>query len=369
MPSRRPDATIIFPIVVDSPPGTMIPASPSRSSTARTSTGSTPSPRRISACSLKSPCSASTPIFFGPSSSRTAPLVSTLPATGREPLSFCQVAHLPADHRHAETPARLGHGLRVLEVGRRRHDSPRPEGRVPALEDAAPYEHAVGAQLHHQGRVRRSGYAAGGEQYDRKPPVFGDPPHELVRRPEVLRLRHHLLVLQHTKAANTADYGAHVPHGLDYVACAGFAFGPDHGSALADAPQHLSEVRGTAYERHVEDGLVYVVLLVGWGQDFRLVYVVDFEGFQDLGLHEVPDARLRHHRDGDGLLDLDDPLRVAHPRDPAVGPYVRGYALQGHDGHSPRLLGDPGLLGVDDVHDDSALEHLGHPALDPEGTC
>ena len=89
------------------------------------------------------------------------------------------------------------------------------------------------------------------------------------------------------------------------------------------------------HTKGTEDGLVYVVLLVGGGQDLGLVYVVDFEGLQDLGLHEVPDARLRHHGDGDGLLDLHDLLGVAHPRDPAVGPYVRGHALQGHDGHGP----------------------------------
>src|SRR5215211_686621 len=362
MPSRRPEETIIFPIVVDSPPGTMIPASPSRSSTARTSTGSTPSPRKISACSLKSPCSASTPIFF-------EPFVSPLPATGREPLRFGKVSHLPADHRHAETPACLGHSLRVLEVGRRLHDGPRPEGRIPALEDAAPYEHAVGPQLHHQGRIRRGGYAAGREQHDRQPPVLGDPPHELVRGSEVLRLRHQLFVLEGAEPANAADDGAHVPYGLDHIARACLSFGPDHGRPLADAPQRLSEVRGTAHERHLEDDLVYVMLLVGWGKDLGLIYVVDFEGFQYLGLHKVPDARLRHHGNGDGLLDLNDLLGVAHPGDPAVGPYISGHALQGHDGYSPRLLGDPGLFGDDHVHDDPALEHLGHPTLDPEGPC
>src|SRR5215207_620537 len=236
MPSRRPEETIIFPIVVASPPGTMIPASPLRSSTARTSTGSTPSPRRISACSLKSPCRASTPIFFGPSSSRATPFVSPLPATSRESLSFCQVAHLPADHRHAETPARLGYGLRVLEMGRSLHDGPRPEGRVSALEDAAAYEHTVGPELHHQRSVRRGGYAAGREQHDGQPPVLGDPSHELVRRPEVLGLGHHLLVIEGTEPANAAHYGAHVPHGLYHVACACLALGPDHGRPLADAP-------------------------------------------------------------------------------------------------------------------------------------
>ena len=32
--------------------------------------------------------------------------------------------------------------------------------------------------------------------------------------------------------------------------------------------------------------------------------------------------------------------------------------------HGARVLGDHGLLGVDDVHDDAALEHLGETALD-----
>src|SRR5215204_3456018 len=109
-------------MVVDSPPGTMIPARPSRSSTARTSTGSTPSLLSICACSRKSPCSASTPTLFGPSSLRATPFVSPLPATGREPLSFPEISHLPADHRLAEAPAGLRDDLRVLEVGRRLHD-------------------------------------------------------------------------------------------------------------------------------------------------------------------------------------------------------------------------------------------------------
>src|SRR5829696_1129657 len=369
MPSRRPEETIIFPIVVDSPPGTMIPARPSRSSTARTSIGSAPRVRSISACSLKSPCRARTPIFFGSSSSRATPFVSPLPATGREPLRFGKVPHLPADHGHAEPSARLGHGLRVLEVGRRGHDGPGPAGLVPALEDAAPHEHAVGTELHHQRRVGRGGYAAGREQHDGEPAVLGDPSHELVRGPEVLRLRHQLLVLEGAEPAYAADYGAHVPHGLDHVAGACLALGPDHGRTLTDAPQRFAEVRGTTHERHLEGGLVDVVLLVGRGEYLGFVDVVDFKGFQDLGLHEVADARLRHNGDGDRLLDLHDLLRVAHPRDPAVGPYVRGHTLEGHDGHGPRLLGDPGLLGVDDVHDDPALEHLGHPALDPEGPC
>src|SRR5215208_3274887 len=105
-----------FPMAVDSPPGTIIPARPCRSPTSRTSTGSTPSFLRISACSLKSPCSARTPTLGFP----------PLPPTGREPLSFREVTHLPADHSLAEPLARLGHSLRVPEVGRGLHYSPSP---------------------------------------------------------------------------------------------------------------------------------------------------------------------------------------------------------------------------------------------------
>src|SRR5689334_15430247 len=58
--------------VVDSPPGTTSPSSPSNSSGFRTSTASAPSRRSIAACSRKFPCTARTPtriVFqsrFGP---------------------------------------------------------------------------------------------------------------------------------------------------------------------------------------------------------------------------------------------------------------------------------------------------------------
>jgi hypothetical protein len=45
-----------------------------------------------------------------------------------------------------------------------------------------------------------------------------------------------------------------------------------------------------------------------------------------------------------------------------------GDPLKSHDGDGAGVLGDLGLLGGDDVHDDAALEHLGHPPLDSGGT-
>ena len=62
----------------------------------------------------------------------------------------------------------------------------------------------------------------------------------------------------------------------------------------------------------LERPLVDVVRLVGGRQDLGLVDVVDLERLEHLGLDEVADARLRHHGDRDGLLDLAD-LRAGSP--------------------------------------------------------
>ena len=54
-------------------------------------------------------------------------------------------------------------------------------------------------------------------------------------------------------------------------------------------------------------------------------------------------------------------------RHAALGPDVGRHPLQRHHRDGAGVLGDLGLLGGDHVHDHAALEHLGHPALDPRG--
>jgi hypothetical protein len=78
----------------------------------------------------------------------------------------------------------------------------------------------------------------------------------------------------------------------------------------------------------------------------------------------VADASLGHDRDRDGFLDLLDLVRVGHARDPALSPNVGRNALERHHRAGACIFGDPSLLGVGDVHDHAALEHLGEPALD-----
>ncbi len=167
--------------------------------------------------------------------------------------------------------------------------------------------------------------------------------------------------------AHVAHDRPQVAHRLDDVARAGLALGADHGRPLADAAQRLTQVGGSAHERDGEGPLVDVVGLVGRGEDFALVDVVHRQRFQHLGLGEMADAGLGHDRDGDHGLDALDHLGVAHPGHPALAADVRGDPLQCHHGHRAGVFGDLGLLGVDDVHDDAALQHLGEASFDQVG--
>ena len=102
-------------------------------------------------------------------------------------------------------------------------------------------------------------------------------------------------------------------------------------------------------------------------EDLGLVDVVDAERLEDLGLDEVADARLGHDRDGHGVHDPDDHLGIGHAGDAAGLADVGRDALERHHGDGAGILGDLGLIGGDDVHDDAALEHLGETLLGRPG--
>ena len=155
-------------------------------------------------------------------------------------------------------------------------------------------------------------------------------------------------------------------HGLDDVPGARLALRADHGRPLRDTPERLAQVRRPADEGDGEAPLVDVVLLVGRREDLGLVDEVHAQALEDLGLGEVPDARLGHDWDGDRRLDPLDQLGIAHARHPAVTPDVGGHPLEGHHGDGAGVLGHLGLLGVDHVHDDAAPQHVGKPPLDRE---
>lgn len=55
--------------------------------------------------------------------------------------------------------------------------------------------------------------------------------------------------------------------------------------------KRFSEAAGAAYERGLEIVFVDVILIVGGGENFGLVDVIDADGLEDLCFDEVTDSR------------------------------------------------------------------------------
>ena len=75
-------------------------------------------------------------------------------------------------------------------------------------------------------------------------PGTGDLGDELVRRSELLGGHVELILRKGGQTADLVANGAHMRHRVGDVAGAGLSLGADHGRALGDAAQRLSQVGG-----------------------------------------------------------------------------------------------------------------------------
>ena len=89
---------------------------------------------------------------------------------------------------------------------------------------------------------------------------------------------------------------------------------------------------------------------------FESVTYEDGREMTYLSLDKVTDSDLCHDGDGDGGHDLLDHLGVRHSGHSSLLSDVGGHSLESHDSARSSLLGDTGLLDVDDVDDDTSLE-------------
>ena len=193
---------------------------------------------------------------------------------GRGPRSRDQASHRRAPSKRCATRSGSSKWVVASTIARAR------PSRVLGLEDPGAHEVALGPQLHHQRGVGRGGDAAGAEQRHRKPAAPGDVLDHIQRSLMLLRGAGELLRAQRGEVLDAVGDLAHVPDGLDDVAGARLALGADHRGALADAPQRLAEVGGSADEGNLEGELVDVIRLVRGRQHLRLVHVVDLEGLR-----------------------------------------------------------------------------------------
>ena len=163
---------------------------------------------------------------------------------------------------------------------------------------------------------------------------------------------------EHRQLLHLFHDGANVADRLDDIARSRFTLGADHRSAFSDTPQRFTQIARAANERHTEIALVDVMLFIGRRQHFALVDVVDFKRFENPSLRKMADARFRHHRNRHCLHDLADLADRRHARHAALFANIGRHALQRHHRRGARLLRDQRLLGIGDVHDDAAFEHL-----------
>ena len=73
-------------------------------------------------------------------------------------------------------------------------------------------------------------------------------------------------------------------YSLYYISGARFPFGANHGCALLNPTQCFSEIPGAANKGNLELGLINMVHIIGRGEDFAFIDVIDFNGFPRSGL-------------------------------------------------------------------------------------
>ena len=179
----------------------------------------------------------------------------------------------------------------------------------------------------------------------------------------LFRFRIELFFTQHGEDLHLLHDLANVLHGMNYVTGTSFAFGADHRRAFRNTAQGLAQIAGAANERNREGVLIDVVRFVSRRKNFGLVDVVDAELLQDLRLGEMADAALGHHGDRYSGHDFANLLGGGHAGHAALSANLGGYALERHHGDRSGALGDFGLAGIGDVHNDAALQHFGQAGL------
>ncbi|CAB5015400.1 unannotated protein [freshwater metagenome] len=77
---------------------------------------------------------------------------------------------------------------------------------------------------------------------------------------------------------------------------------------------------------------------------------------------------LCHYGNTYGIHNGVDHVGIRHARHPTLCANIGRDPLKSHYSYSAGILGNLGLFYVDDIHNDAALEHVGHPTLDSAGT-
>lgn len=212
----------------------------------------------------------------------------SLPATTSKLVSSRHLRNINANNSLTQTLANLSEDLGVLEVGSSLNNSTSTLLGVTRLEDTRANEDTVAAQLHHQCRISGSSNTPSGEVNNGQTALLSTLTDKLVGGLKLtgisaqLRLRVSARLKDTSSTANLGIDSAHVLNGLNDITGTGLTLGADHSSTLGDTAKGLAQVAAATDEGDLEGGLGNVVDIVGGGQNFRLIDIVDTNGLEDL---------------------------------------------------------------------------------------
>src|SRR6266704_6771106 len=111
---------------------------------------------------------------------------------------------------------------------------------------------------------------------------------------------------KHREYAHVANNRSEMFDRMHHIASPGLTLGANHGRAFYNPPQSFAQITRTAHEWDAKPVLVHMVGLVGRGEEYRFINVINDEFLKDLGFGKMSDPALGHHRHGHGAHDLPD---------------------------------------------------------------
>ncbi len=101
-----------------------------------------------------------------------------------------------------------------------------------------------------------------------------------------------------------------------------------------------------------------MVFVVGGSEHFGFVDEIDLHRFEHAGLDKVSDPAFGHDRNCHRAFDFFDHIQIGHAGHAALSANIGRHPLERHHCRGAGVFGDLGLLGVGDIHDDTAFEHF-----------
>ncbi len=261
-------------------------------------------------------------------------------------------------HRISKVLTDLCELIGVVIEGHRFDNCPGTTFGISALKDTAADKDCLGAELHHECRIRRRSYTSRRKVGNRQRSAASYFEDKVIWCSKVAGHTHEFFLRQCGDPADFVYYCAQMPNGLNNVPGTGFTLRANHRRTFTDAAERFTEITASAYKRNLERLLVDVELIVGRGKHFAFIYEIHTKTLQDLCLNEVSNSAFGHDGDRNGILNTFDHAWIAHSSDAAVGANVGWNSLKRHDRLSARIRRDFRFFRVNHVHNDAALEHF-----------